>query len=46
MKKKYKSEAFAAIHETAEGLYECGIIDEKTMKEFDDSCLETIDEKD
>lgn len=39
MTKIYKSEALAAIHDTAEGLYEVGIIDKRTMREFDESCL-------
>lgn len=39
MKKTYKSKIFAAIHETAEGLRDSGIINQKTMHEFDDSCL-------
>ena len=39
MTKTYKSEAFAAIHETAEGFYESGLIDKRTMREFDESCL-------
>lgn len=39
MQKFYKSDVSAAIHETAQGLYEHGIIDEKSMHEFDKSCL-------
>ena len=39
MAKKYRSEAFAAIHETMEGLHEVGAIDKQTMREFDESCL-------
>jgi len=39
MTKVYKSEAFAAIHDTAEALYESGIIDKRTMRGFDESCL-------
>lgn len=39
MKKTYKSDALEAIHETAVGLYEAGIIDKKTMKDFDHFCL-------
>ena len=35
----YRSEASAAIHETATGLYDAGIIDKQTMREFDESCL-------
>ncbi len=40
----YRSEATAAIHETAAGLYEAGIIDKQTMREFDESCLTPIRE--
>lgn len=39
MPKKYKSSAMASIHEIAEGLYKNEIIDKKTMREFDDACL-------
>jgi putative transcriptional regulator len=38
-KRQYKSDAFAAIHETAEGLHEAGAIDKRTMREFDEACL-------
>lgn len=44
MPKTYKSELSAAIHETAEGLYEHGIIDKTTMKEFDASCLVPVEQ--
>jgi len=39
MAKKYRSEAFAAIHETMEALHEAGTIDKQTMREFDEACL-------
>ena len=39
MTKKYKSKAFAAIHETAETLHTHGVIEKTTMREFDESCL-------
>ena len=42
MTKKYKSDVLATIHEMAEGFYESGIIDKKTMKEFDESCLTPV----
>lgn len=38
-KPKFKSDAFAAIHSTAQGLYRVGAIDKTTMREFDESCL-------
>jgi putative transcriptional regulator len=39
MARAYKSEASMVIHDMAAGLYENGIIDKITMKEFDDTCL-------
>ena len=42
MTKSYRSEAFAAIHETAEALHAHGIIDKTTMREFDESCLTPV----
>jgi putative transcriptional regulator len=40
--KAYKSAAFAAIHEAAEGLHNAGMIDSTTMREFDQDCLTPI----
>ena len=42
MNKKYRSQAFASIHETMEALNEVGALDKQTMKEFDDACLTPI----
>ena len=42
MAKKYRSEAFAAIHETMEGLHEVGAIDKQTLREFDEACLTPV----
>ncbi|HTD19725.1 MAG TPA: DNA-binding transcriptional regulator [Ktedonobacteraceae bacterium] len=42
--KTYKSDAFAAIHETASDLYEAGMIDKQTMRHFDESCLTPVRE--
>jgi putative transcriptional regulator len=39
MTKNYKSDAMAAIHETAEALFDSGIIDKMTMRNFDETCL-------
>lgn len=39
MTKRYRSEAFAAIHESMEAVHEIGAIDKKTMREFDEACL-------
>jgi putative transcriptional regulator len=38
-KPKFKSDAFAAIHSTAQGLYRAEAIDKTTMREFDECCL-------
>ena len=38
----YKSEVKAAIHETARDLYEAGMIDKKTMRRFDETCLTPV----
>jgi putative transcriptional regulator len=37
--KSYRSPAFAAIHEGMADLHEAGVIDTKTMHEFDEACL-------
>jgi len=42
MTKKYRSEAFAAIHETMETLHEIGAIDKRIMREFDEACLTPV----
>jgi putative transcriptional regulator len=38
-KRKFKNDAFEAIHSSASGMYKIGAIDKATMREFDDSCL-------
>ena len=42
MVKTYKSEAYAALHEMIEGLYEMGSIDKATMRQFDRACLSPV----
>jgi putative transcriptional regulator len=42
MEKKYRSEAMAAIHETASDLYAVGGMDRTTMRKFDLLCLTPI----
>ena len=37
--RKYKSDAFEAIHSSATGMYRVGAIDKATMRKFDESCL-------
>ncbi len=43
MNKTYKSEAFASIHEAISDLHEIGLVDKKTMKRFDESCLTPVE---
>ena len=38
-KPKFKSDAFEAVHSTAEGMFRLGTIDKATMRRFDESCL-------
>ena len=39
---KFRSRISEAVHETALGLHRIGLIDKKTMREFDATCLTTI----
>jgi putative transcriptional regulator len=41
-KKRYKSDVLQAVHKGALGLHRIGLIDVKTMHEFDASCLTTV----
>jgi putative transcriptional regulator len=38
-KRKYKSDAFEAIHSAAAGMYRAGTIEKATMRGFDEACL-------
>jgi putative transcriptional regulator len=38
-KRKYKSDAFEAIHSSVSGMYRAGTIDKATMRDFDEACL-------
>jgi putative transcriptional regulator len=40
---KPRSRVSAAIHETAAGLHRVGLMDKATMREFDSSCLTTVE---
>ncbi len=42
MTKKYRSKALGALHETVQGLHRLGLVDTKTMREFDASCLTPV----
>ena len=38
-KTKYRSEVAAAVHETVRDMHRLGLVDKKTMREFDRRCL-------
>lgn len=38
-KRKFKSDAFEAIHSSASAMFKVGAIDKATMRHFDKSCL-------
>jgi DNA-binding transcriptional regulator YiaG len=42
-KRKYKSDAFEAIHSSASALHKVGAISKDAMQSFDDSCLKLRD---
>ncbi|HEY4364924.1 MAG TPA: DNA-binding transcriptional regulator [Bryobacteraceae bacterium] len=42
--KPYKSKVAAAIHELAVDLHDVGIVDHKTMRQFDENCLTPVHE--
>ena len=42
MKKQYRSNLMASVHETAEGLHAAGVMDKRTMREFDELCLTQV----
>jgi len=42
--KTYQSDALAAIHQTVCDYYDAGVIDKKTMRRFDESCLTPVHE--
>ena len=42
MRKQYRSPLMASIHESAEGLHAAGVMDKRTMREFDDLCLTPV----
>jgi putative transcriptional regulator len=43
MNKKYNSPLMASVHETVEGFHGIGLIDKKTMREFDLLCLTPVE---
>lgn len=43
MKKTYKNNMAAGIHEMVSGMYEGGVIPKSTMREFDELCLTPVE---
>lgn len=43
MARKTKSAILEAVHETAKGLHDAGVMDQLTMREFDRLCLPPIE---
>ena len=44
MTKRYKTEALSAVHETALGLAEAGVMPKQTMQTFSELCLTPVEE--
>jgi len=42
MPKRYKSKIAAAVHEAMQDAYDIGLLDKKTMREFDETCLTMV----
>ena len=42
-KNKYRSPVAAAVHDGVRGMHRLGLVDKKTMREFDVRCLTTVD---
>jgi putative transcriptional regulator len=41
---EYRSEVAAAVHEGVRGMYRLGLVDKKTMREFDVRCLTVVED--
>jgi putative transcriptional regulator len=41
--RKKKSEILEAVHETAQGLYQAGVLDQVTLREFDRLCIAPLE---
>jgi putative transcriptional regulator len=42
MSKSYKSDALAAVYETASDLHDAGLMDKRTLREYDELCLTPV----
>lgn len=40
--RQYRSKVMASVHETAEGLHTAGLMDKRTLREFDELCLTPV----
>ncbi|MGO8954119.1 MAG: helix-turn-helix domain-containing protein [Rhodomicrobium sp.] len=43
-KNKYRSQIAEAVHEGVRGMHRLGLVDKKTMREFDVRCLTSVEE--
>ena len=43
MARTYKSKILEAVHDMMEGAFDAGVIDQKTMREFDEGCLTKVE---
>jgi len=43
-RRKFRSPIAGAMHETVSGMFRLGIVDRKTMREFDVRCLTPVDD--
>lgn len=42
--KKFKSDAYEAVHSAVSGMHKAGTVDKATMRHFDETCLATPEE--
>jgi putative transcriptional regulator len=43
-KPEYRGEVAAAVHEGVRGMHRLGLVDKKTMREFDLRCLTSVED--
>jgi putative transcriptional regulator len=43
-KRKYRSDVARSVHQTVRGLHRIGLVDKKTMRRFDASCLTSVEQ--
>jgi putative transcriptional regulator len=42
MKKQYRSRILASVHETIQDLHAAGVVDKRTLRKFDETCLTPV----